>query len=134
MNSSGHFVRTRYNDGDLSSSGKPSNSGVVKFLENEPNFKIIGKNKEGEFEIQAVRYFGVSSRPKKVIILGNVSRGQLFNDNKIILVRNDGYSIDDKIIRIEIKRKRQDVAIFGDNIGICLSTTTIRQLRRFNNP
>jgi translation initiation factor IF-2 len=102
-----------------------------KQKENPCTFSICGTNNEGHFRIAPCKFFVILSRPRKVVIICAVVFGEPVTGDQITIQSKNG-TIIDTISRIEIQHKQVFKAVKGDQIGICLLGTTIKELRKFN--
>lgn len=100
-------------------------------VEEIPNFIVTGTN-DSEFEIKIERFFGFSSRPRKVILIGLITKGVIFTGDNIEIKFSNEKVIKDKILEIEINNKKISQALKNEDVGIRIKNTTIRNLRKMN--
>lgn len=100
--------------------------------ESNPTFEITGMG-GNNFKMAVERFFGISSRPRKVVVIGKITEGEIKSgDGFLIKSLNCDEFIMEKAIRIEVKNKAVPFAVKNQEIGICLSKTSIKKLRLFN--
>jgi len=100
--------------------------------EKNPNFTIQGTNSEGDFKITPEKFLKISNpKPGKVIVLGKITEGTIFKGDKINFSLGEEI-LTDTVRSIEKDRKEITPAVKNEEIGICLSKTKLRELRKFN--
>lgn len=101
-----------------------------KFFENQPNFSIV--NEKG-LQISTERFFGVSSIPRRVVILGTVIEGEINRGQSIQLSCKNGKSYPVVVKKIERWHREISYAVRNEQIGIEIYGLTIQQLRLIND-
>ena len=99
--------------------------------EKKPVFSIQGENLDGKFKVIPEEFFGISRIPKKVIIIGQVEEGLIAMGDKIT-IKNGDQIIEETVRTIQINKETVNHAVKGESIGICLSRTNLKKLRKFN--
>ncbi len=96
-----------------------------------PAFSVTGTSDQGLFEIKPEKFFSISGYGKgkhKVVLIGEVKRGVVQNDNTIAL-SNGKKILTARVVRIEMNNQKLQEAVPGESIGIQLSGVRIQELR-----
>lgn len=101
-----------------------------------PTFSVTGTSNQGLFEIKPEKFFYISISgdekcKHKVVLIGEVKRGVVQNDN-LIALSNGEKILTARVVRIEMNNKPLMEAILGESIGMQLSGIKIRELRNLN--
>ena len=105
-----------------------------KNLEEPPVF-IMGDTVDGTLEIVPNRFFGISGKKnfgRKTVILCNVVKGKIAVGEEIVIMSPDGSFIKEMVKKIEKNKTSISVAVTGDEVGVQLTHTKLRELRNFN--
>ena len=97
------------------------------------NFVISGRNNNGVFGLKVEDFFP-SSKANGTIVIARVNVGQVCVNDEISISIPGKENLYDMVKTIQLDGKPLGLAVKGELIGICLKTTGMKELRRFNEP
>jgi len=105
---------------------------MSKKPQNTTNFVIIGENEYGEFKLIPKDFFGIGRTKRHTIITAEIASGKIYKDCPITIKFEKCPPVKEKIAEIQINKTETLVAVDGETIGIRLSKTKLRDLRKMN--